>query len=544
MIAAVLRTTWTASGGSPSSPPRCRGWTKLGLEVVVEAGAGDAAGFPDAAFVEKGARIVGSRAEALKAAEILLQVRPLRGADASFEGITPRHVTVGFLDPLASPRAAQAFAARGATAFALELLPRTTRAQAMDVLSSAATVVGYKAVLLAAGALPRMFPMMMTAGGTLTPARVFVIGGGVAGLQAIATARRLGAVVQAYDVRPAVKEQVESLGGKFVELPIEAGDAQDAGGYAKAMDEAFYARQREMMAKVIAGCDVVIATAAVPGKKAPVLITAEMVDGMPPGSVVVDVAAEQGGNCEVTRAGENVVRNGVTVMGPVNLAASVPYHASQMYARNVSALPGPDRQGRRAEGGYRRRHRPRDAGGPRRGSRPSEGPRGARPARAGGRGGVARMAMKKAKDVDAYIAAVPEPGRGMLKKMRQIVKAAAPKAVEMISYGIPLYKQHGHLTAFAAFKNHIGFYVMSKRLMAEYKKEFAPYKQAIATVQFPIGKPIPAALVRKVVKARIKENEARERRKRRRPDSSSSCSSFLPARPSMGNLKTPGSSSD
>ena len=233
----------------------------------MEAGAGDAAGFPDAAYVEKGARIVASRAEALKAAEILLQVRPLRGPDAIFEGITPRHVTVGFLDPLASPKGVQAFAARGATAFALELLPRTTRAQAMDVLSSAATVVGYKAVLLAAGALPRMFPMMMTAGGTLTPARVFVIGGGVAGLQAIATARRLGAVVQAYDVRPAVKEQVESLGGKFVELPIEAGDAQDAGGYAKAMDESFYRRQREMMAKVIAGCDVVISTAAVPGQE-------------------------------------------------------------------------------------------------------------------------------------------------------------------------------------------------------------------------------------------------------------------------------------
>jgi NAD(P) transhydrogenase subunit alpha len=224
----------------------------------------------------------------------------------------------------------------GGTAFALELLPRTTRAQAMDVLSSAATIVGYKAVLLAAEALPRMFPMMMTAGGTLTPARVFVIGGGVAGLQAIATARRLGAVVQAYDVRPAVKEQVESLGGKFVELPIEAGDAQDAGGYAKAMDESFYRRQRETMAKVVAGVDVVISTAAVPGKKAPVLITGEMVDAMPPGSVIVDAAAEQGGNCEVTRAGETVVRGGVSVIGPVNLAATVPYHASQMFARNVA----------------------------------------------------------------------------------------------------------------------------------------------------------------------------------------------------------------
>jgi len=338
MIAAVLKETLDGERRVAIIPAALAALTKLGLDVVVESGAGEAGGFPDAAFVEKGARIVGSRAEALAAATILLQVRPLRGTDAGFEGITARHVIVGFLDPLASATELQAFAARGATAFALELLPRTTRAQAMDVLSSAGTVVGYKAVLLAASALPRMFPMMMTAGGTLTPARVFVIGGGVAGLQAIATARRLGAVVQAYDVRPAVKEQVESLGGKFVELPIEAGDAQDAGGYARAMDETFYRRQREMMAKVIAGCDVVISTAAVPGKKAPVLITAEMVDGMPAGSVIVDVAAEQGGNCEVTRAGENVVRNGVTVMGPVNLAASVPYHASQMYARNVSAF--------------------------------------------------------------------------------------------------------------------------------------------------------------------------------------------------------------
>ena len=338
MIAAILKDTADGERRVAIIPAALPGLTKLGLEVMVETGAGDAAGFPDAAFVEKGARLAASRAEALKAAEVLLQVRPLRSTDGQFEGITSRHVIVGFLDPLASPKGVQAFAARGATAFALELLPRTTRAQAMDVLSSAATVVGYKAVLLAASTLPRMFPMMMTAGGTLTPARVFVIGGGVAGLQAIATARRLGAVVQAYDVRPAVKEQVESLGGKFVELPIEAGDAQDAGGYAKAMDESFYRRQREMMAKVIAGCDVVISTAAVPGKKAPVLITGEMVDGMPPGSVVVDVAAEQGGNCEVTRAGENVVRSGVTVMGPVNLAASVPYHASQMYARNVSGF--------------------------------------------------------------------------------------------------------------------------------------------------------------------------------------------------------------
>jgi H+-translocating NAD(P) transhydrogenase subunit alpha len=333
MIAAVLKDTLDGERRVAIIPASLPVLAKLGLEVVVESGAGVPAGFPDAAYAEKGARIVASRAEALAAAELLLQVRPL-GGDLS--GLSARHTVLGFLDPLVRPQGLQKFAALGGTAFALELLPRTTRAQAMDALSSSATIVGYKAVLMAANALPRMFPMMMTAGGTLTPARVFVIGGGVAGLQAIATARRLGAVVQAYDVRPAVKEQVESLGGKFVELPIEAGDAQDAGGYAKAMDEAFYRRQREMMAKVIAGSDVVISTAAVPGKKAPVLITAAMVDGMPPGSVIVDVAAEQGGNCEVTRAGENVVRNGVTVMGPVRLAASVPNHASQMYAKNVA----------------------------------------------------------------------------------------------------------------------------------------------------------------------------------------------------------------
>ena len=333
MIAAVLKETVDGERRVAVIPAALPVLAKLGLEVVVEAGAGTAAGFPDAVYAEKGARIVASRAEALAAGQIVLQVRPLRG---DLQGLTARHAVVGFLDPLVMPNGVEKFAAQGGTAFALELLPRTTRAQAMDALSSSATIVGYKAVLMAASALPRMFPMMMTAGGTLTPARVFVIGGGVAGLQAIATARKLGAVVQAYDVRPAVKEQVESLGGKFVELPIEAGDAQDAGGYAKAMDESFYRRQREMMAKVIAGCDVVISTAAVPGKKAPTLITGEMVDGMPPGSVIVDVAAEQGGNCEVTRAGENVVRNGVTVMGPVNLAASVPYHASQMFAKNVA----------------------------------------------------------------------------------------------------------------------------------------------------------------------------------------------------------------
>jgi NAD(P) transhydrogenase subunit alpha len=217
----------------------------------------------------------------------------------------------------------------------MELMPRITRAQSMDVLSSMATVAGYKAVLLAAGTLPRMFPMLMTAAGTVAPAKVFVVGAGVAGLQAIATARRLGAKVEAYDVRPAVKEQIQSLGAKFVELPLEAAAAEDKGGYATAQDESFYRRQREMMLKVVAASDVVITTAAIPGKKAPVLVTDEMVRGMAPGSVIVDLAAERGGNCELTQPDRTVVAHGVTILGPTNLASSVPYHASQMYSKNI-----------------------------------------------------------------------------------------------------------------------------------------------------------------------------------------------------------------
>ncbi|HET7747712.1 MAG TPA: NAD(P) transhydrogenase subunit alpha [Vicinamibacteria bacterium] len=310
---------------------------KAGVDIVVEAGAGAAAGYPDTDYTGKGATVAPDRAAALAGADVVAMVRPL-GGERPLEDLRPGQVVVGFLDPLGRPENARRLAEAKLTAFALELVPRTTRAQAMDVLSSAATIVGYQAVLLAAEALPRMFPMMMTAGGTLAPARVFVIGGGVAGLQAIATARKLGAVVQAYDIRPAVKEQVHSLGAKFVELPLEAGETQDAGGYARAMDEAFYRKQRELMGRVVAGSDVVIATAAVPGKKAPVLVTREHVEAMPPGSVVMDVAAEQGGNCEVTVAGETISHHGVTVMGPVNLAATVPYHASQMHGRNVASF--------------------------------------------------------------------------------------------------------------------------------------------------------------------------------------------------------------
>ena len=316
---------------------------KASLDVLVEASAGAAAGFPDAAYVGKGARVAASHAQLFAEADVVLQVRSPGAAGAAGRAdaalLRPGQTLVGFSEPLGEPAAARAVAERGASAFSMELIPRITRAQSMDALSSMATIAGYKAVLLAADALPRMFPMLMTAAGTVTPARVFVVGAGVAGLQAIATARRLGARVEAYDVRPAVREQVESLGAAFVELPLETSGAEDAGGYAKAQDESFYRRQRETMTRVVAGSDVVVTTALVPGKTAPILVTADMVAGMPPGSVVVDLAAERGGNCELTKGGEAVVSpNGVTVLGPTNLPSTVPYHASQMYAKNVSTL--------------------------------------------------------------------------------------------------------------------------------------------------------------------------------------------------------------
>ena len=305
---------------------------KAGFEVVIEHSAGDRAGFPDAAYIDKGGQIAVNRADVF-AADVLLQVRV-----GDLSPMRQGQVVIGTADPLGAPDAVRDLAARGVTAFALELIPRITRAQSMDVLSSMATIAGYKAVLLAANSLPRMFPLLTTAAGTVTPAHVFIVGVGVAGLQAIATARKLGAVVEAYDVRPAVKEQVQSVGAKFVELPLETGQAEDKGGYAKAQDEAFYQRQRDMMSRVIAANDVVITTAVVPGKKAPVLVTAEMVRGMAPGSVIVDLAAERGGNCELTRADQVVVENGVTILGPTNLPSTVPYHASQMYAKNITTF--------------------------------------------------------------------------------------------------------------------------------------------------------------------------------------------------------------
>ena len=314
---------------------------KAGFEVLVQAGAGNEAGYPDAAYTEKGARIAPERA-AVFAADIVVQVLCYGSNDITGEADLPLlrrgQVLIGFLRPFGSRDVIQQIAKTGVTSFSVELVPRTTRAQSMDALSSMGTICGYKAALIAADTLPKIFPMLTTAAGTITPARVFVIGAGVAGLQAIATARRLGAVASAYDLRPAAKEQVQSLGGRFVELPIEAKDAQDARGYGRAQDEAFYARQRELLGRVIAESDVVITAAVIPGKKSPVLVTKQMVQGMAPGSVIFDLAAERGGNCELTRMGETVVEHGVTIIGRINLATEVPYHASQMYARNVSAF--------------------------------------------------------------------------------------------------------------------------------------------------------------------------------------------------------------
>ena len=315
---------------------------KAGFEVAVEAGCGVEAGYPDAAYTEKGAKILPDRAAVFGAADIVVQVLCYGSNDVTGAADVPLmrrdQVLVGFLRPFGSKEIVEQIAQTGVTSFSVELMPRTTRAQSMDALSSMGTICGYKAVLIAADTLPKIFPMLTTAAGTITPARVFVIGAGVAGLQAIATARRLGAVASAYDLRPAAKEQVQSLGGRFVELPIEAKDAQDARGYGKAQDETFYARQRELLGNVIAESDVVITAAVIPGKKSPVLVTKEMVQRMAPGSVIFDLAAERGGNCELTRTGEVVVEHGVTIIGRINLATEVPYHASQMYARNVTAF--------------------------------------------------------------------------------------------------------------------------------------------------------------------------------------------------------------
>jgi NAD(P) transhydrogenase subunit alpha len=334
----VPRETFPGERRVALTPSAITSVTKLGAEVLVESGAGVEAGFLDEKYAAQGATIVDRKAA--MAAEVLLQVRSLganpQAGQADLPLLRPGQVVIGLADPLAMPREAAQLAERGVSLFALELIPRTTRAQSMDVLSSMATIAGYRAVLLAATTLPKMFPLLTTAAGTLTPAKVLVVGAGVAGLQAIATARRLGAVVSAYDVRAAAKEQVNSLGAKFVEMELET--AEGKGGYAREMNEEFYRKQRELMQRVVAEHDVVITTAAVPGKKAPTLVTAAMVAGMQPGSVIVDVAAERGGNCELTRTGVTVLEHGVSILGPANLPAEIPQHASQMFARNVATF--------------------------------------------------------------------------------------------------------------------------------------------------------------------------------------------------------------
>jgi NAD(P) transhydrogenase subunit alpha len=342
MIIAVPKETFPGERRVALVPAEIPRLAKKGHEVLIEAGAGEAAGYPDAAYAEKGGRLSASRDEVFASAALIAQVRGLGAnpetGEADLARLGEGKTLVAFLDPLARPDLASRLAGTGATAFAMELVPRITRAQSMDALSSQANLDGYKCVLLAANHLGRILPLMMTAAGTVQAARVFVIGAGVAGLQAIATAKRLGAQVYGYDVRPEVRDQVKSVGGEFVELDLATDDAGDTGGYAKEQSEDFLARQRELMAEHVRAADIVITTAAVPGRRAPVLVTAQMLEGVKPGSVLVDMAAETGGNCELTEAGKEVTVGGMTILGPTNIASSLPFHASQLYARNVSAL--------------------------------------------------------------------------------------------------------------------------------------------------------------------------------------------------------------
>jgi NAD(P) transhydrogenase subunit alpha len=337
----VPRETFPGERCVALTPRSCEVLQKAGMAVLVEPSAGVDAGYPDEQYTQRGAKLAG-RAEIFAQADILLQFRSL-GANpeagrADLPRLRPGQILIGMGEPLTAQKEISELAAAGVSFFALELIPRITRAQSMDVLSSLATISGYEAVLLAAAALPKLFPMLMTAAGTITPAKVFVLGAGVAGLQAIATAKRLGAVVSAYDVRTAVKDQIVSVGAKFISLEVESAAAEDKGGYAKAQDEAFYKRQRELMTEVVREQDVVITTAAVPGKRAPILITAGMVEAMAPGSVVVDLAAVRGGNCELTKPGLIVHHHGVSIMGPMNIPALAPYHSSQMFGANVTTF--------------------------------------------------------------------------------------------------------------------------------------------------------------------------------------------------------------
>src|SRR3954465_7544 len=316
--------------------------TRAGHRVIVERDAGFRAGFTDDAYRAAGCDLIDRPADIYSAAQMILKVqRPARddsSGEAELDMMKAGTILIGLLQPCGDPALFQQLAERGITACSMELVPRTTRAQMMDALSSQSTVAGYKAVLLAANSLQKFFPMLMTAAGTVRPARVLVIGAGVAGLQAIATARRIGAVVEAFDTRPVVKEQVKSLGATFVELDMHDEDAQDAGGYAKELSEGHIKREQELIHKHATQSDVIITTALVPGRRAPMLVSAETVRAMRPGSVIVDLAGEQGGNCELTVPGETVVRHDVTIISPLHISSELAYHASQMYAKNVAAL--------------------------------------------------------------------------------------------------------------------------------------------------------------------------------------------------------------
>jgi len=332
MIVSIPKETFPGEQRVALVPELVPKLTKASLEVIVQCGAGESAGFFDAEYKGRGARV---EEEVFGKAGILLKVQPPTIDEIG--RMNEDSFLISFLQPYTNTAAIKALAARRITAFSMEFMPRITRAQSMDALSAMSTVAGYKAVLIAAGRLPKFFPLLMTAAGTITPARVFVIGAGVAGLQAIGTARRLGAVVEAYDTRPAVKEQVESLGAKFAEMDLAAKDAEDKSGYAKAQSQEFYQKQQEMMFKYVAAADVVIPTALVPGQRAPILITEEMVRSMRPGSVIVDLAAEQGGNCALTEPGQDVVKYGVIIIGPMNLPSTIPFQGSEMYARTVTS---------------------------------------------------------------------------------------------------------------------------------------------------------------------------------------------------------------
>jgi len=324
------------------SPANVQSLTDKSVKVLIQSDAGNAAGYPDSEYLAAGATITGDRAEIFASADIVLQVQSFGSNNENSADdlamIRQGQLIIGMMDPLASPQAALDVAGKGATAIALELVPRISRAQSMDVLSSMATLAGYKAVLMGASASPRIFPLLMTAAGTLQPARVLIMGVGVAGLQACATAKRLGAVVEAYDVRPAAREQILSVGAKPVELDLDTGESEGVGGYAKAQGEDFLQRQRELMTAVVAEQDIIITTAAIPGAKSPILVTEDMVVAMKPGSVIVDLAAERGGNCDLTEQGQTIVAHGVTIIGPENVPSDLPYHASQMYGKNMETL--------------------------------------------------------------------------------------------------------------------------------------------------------------------------------------------------------------